>query len=54
MKKYQVTVNGEAHIVTAYSARVAINKILKSVIGTRTADKMLPLTIKVEGTKRNV
>lgn len=52
MKTYVVTVNGDTWQIPAYSARVAINKILKSVIGTRTADKMLPLIIKVSTLKK--
>lgn len=48
MKTYKVTVNGESWLIPASSARVAINKILRSVIGTRTADKKMPLHIRVE------
>ena len=52
MKKYYVDVNGEARIIPASSARVAINKMLRSIIGTRTADKMMPLFITVRSAKR--
>ena len=47
MKTYLIDVNGESWTIKATSARVAINKILRSVVGTRTADEMLPLYIKV-------
>lgn len=53
VKKYQIVVNAQGYIILAYSARSAINKVLKSVIGTRTTDNMLPLTITVTKTRRN-
>lgn len=47
MKTYIVTVNGEGWEIPATSARVAINAILRSIIGTRTAEKKIPLHITV-------
>ncbi len=47
MKKYIVNVNGQISEIQAYSAKQAITKMLRSVIGTRTAEKMLPLSITV-------
>lgn len=54
MKTYNIDVNGNSRAIPATSARVAINKMLRSVIGTRTADKMLPLFITISrgATKR--
>ena len=51
MRNYIVTVNGEGWQIKATSARVAINKILRSVVGTRTADKKIPLYITVNTDK---
>jgi hypothetical protein len=47
MKRYTVRVNEKAWEIPATSARVAINKVLRSLVGTRTADKMIPLHIDV-------
>jgi hypothetical protein len=47
MRNYIVTVNGEGWQIKATSARVAIDKVLRSVVGTRTADKKIPLHITV-------
>ncbi len=47
MRNYIVTVNGEGWQIKTTSARVAINKILRSVVGTKTADKKIPLYITV-------
>ena len=50
MKNYHVRVDNKAWIVKATSARVAINKVLRSVIGTRTIEAALPITIVVSRT----
>ena len=47
MKTYIVTVNGEGWEIKTSSARIAINKILRSIVGTRTTDKKIPLYITV-------
>ena len=47
MKTYLVTVNSKKWEIKASSTRVAINKILRSIVGTRTADKQIPLYITV-------
>ena len=58
MKKYRVIVKNKEAIIPAYSARVAISKMLRSIIGTRTADRYITedgyLIIKViRDTRRN-
>lgn len=40
-KNYIVMINGISHIIKAYSARTAINGVIKSLIGTRVIEKML-------------
>ena len=52
MKHYEVSVRDKSWVIPASSARVAINKILRSVIGTRTLEKMLPVTIFVLKTSK--
>lgn len=45
MKEYMIVINRVEYLASAYSARKALDGVLRSIIGTRTAEKMLPLNI---------